>query len=133
MLKENYKIIDPIKSKKVTTRDLCLGLLSDLGCSVGGMPKDLECEPISSEWEWVRLHKMDEAEQKQLPEHWRELIPQLEDISTNEDAFVNVPDEIIVAYPHLPVMGVCIVDASIKPEDITADDLFWVGDDLDEN
>ena len=127
-----YKIIKPIESDKVNERDILSGLLTELGCSVSSCPEDLECEPISDEWEYLNISKMSDEEINRLPDHWKELIPQLYDNAIDYNyAYVNVPDEIMVSYPRVPISGVCMVDGKVNPDEIVATDLIWIGDDIE--
>ena len=125
------KIINPIASDGVTTRDLIGALLSDVGCSVGNMPKDHDGdEAITSNWEWFDPFTLRTlADVLNLPAHWRNLV-----MAMNSECwscgyrYVHAPVPILGDYPRVPRAGIFgVVRGDATPDDVAGKDLIHLG------
>lgn len=126
-----FEYIDPIESKKVSTRHLLLGLLSHAGAVVSGVDGvDTEEENWSNDWEWFDPSLItNEEEVEELPDHWYHILKnQNRTCWSLKYRYVHSPEEIICRYPHVPIKGIFVVvnDKATK-ETVTADDLIHLG------
>lgn len=104
--------INPIQSDKVTTKDLCLALLCDLGVRCSNMPREVEGDKAySNEWEFFNPFLVKTLEDyDSLPEHWQSLIRnQNEECWKCGYTYVHAPEPIITKFPRTPLKGIFVV------------------------
>lgn len=111
-MSDALQYIQPIKSDKVTTSDLCMALLSDMGCRSSSMPKKLEGNvDYSGKWEFFNPFKVTSLDEyRDLPEHWQSIFRnQNRECWNCKYTYLHSPDDIIGSYPRIPAKGIFVI------------------------
>lgn len=128
-------IIKPIKDSQISTSDLRRALLKDLGCSISGMPNEVEGNiAYSNKWEYFNPRKVTDPEA--LPEHWKMVFdfhnkPEMRDCRELKYRYVHCPTEILPQYPRVDCKGIFgLCDNSVRWNKIAAYDLIHIGNEF---
>jgi len=127
--------IEPFGLGNVTKQDIICAILSDLGVSISSRPRNYKSKAYSSDWELFDPEKVEEPDE--LPEYWRRIYdlhnsPQWRDCRELKFRYVHVPVNILPGYPRIYCKGIfCLEDSEIKADEIKAEYLTYIGNELE--
>ena len=127
--------IKPVKDRDIAPKDI-LALLQNLGVSCSGYSEEDTKGSVaySDRWELFDPEKVRKGDELPLP--WDKVYeihnrPNMKDCRDLRYRYVHAPEEILCAYPYLPVKGVFVLDSrKVRSDRIRGEDLVFIGNEL---